>query len=298
MRNKLLSIIACIVVAVVTIISCDKKKDILKAPAYAEFATPLVSNIKYFVKNDPNSQFKIPIGITNISNVDRKIIIKDSSRKAVNGTQYTIESTTITIPAGKAADSIVLKGIYAGYPVGRVDTLFLKIVGGDVPANAYNATYSVILQGYCDVVPADLVGDYTQVTDNITGYGSSPQGPYTATISEWTSTGTNTATVKIQNLGATSDYGFGDVDPNAPGFLPGDPAATGLIASLDWNNPSNFSVTIAKQTYVLDSYGNGPSTITGSGSFSSCAGTFTITFKVADAAAPNGYTAVTSIFKR
>lgn len=295
MRNKLLSIIAGLVVIFVTIIACDKKKDILKAPAYSEFATPIAS-AKYFIKNEPGSQLKIPVGITNISNVDRKIIIKDSSNNAVSGTQYTIESTTINIPAGKASDSIILKGIYAGYPVGRVDTLYLKIVGGDVPANAYNTTYTVTLQGYCDVVPADLSGDFAHTGDYI-GTSPSPKNPYTATISDWTSTGPNSATVKIQNLGSTPDYGFGDL-PSGNGFLPDDPVALGLTASLDWSNPSNFSVTIAKQPYVLDSYGNGPSTVTGTGSFNSCAGTFTITFTVADASAPNGYTSVTTQFKR
>jgi len=272
MRNKLLSIIACIIVAIVTIVACDKKKDIVNRPGYAEFATPLVSNIKYFIKDDPNSQFKIPIGITSVSNIDRKIIIKDSSRTAVNGVQYTIESTTINIPAGKAADSIILKGIYAAYPVGRIDTIFLKIVGGDVPANAYNTTYSIILQGYCDVIPANLVGDFTNSGDVYSG-GASGENPYTVSVTDWTSTGPASATVKIHNLAATSDVGFGP-------FQPSDPAATGLTATLNWSNPSNFTVTIAKQPFVSALYTYGASTIQGSGSFSSCAQSFKITTTV------------------
>jgi hypothetical protein len=281
MRNKLLSIIACVIVAFVTIIACEKKKDVFINSAYSEFATPLVSNVKFFVKNDPNSQIRIPLGITTVATTDRKIIIKDSSRTAVNGTQYTLSTTTITIPAGKTVDSVTLNGIYAGYPVGRVDTVYLKIVGGDVPLNAYNTTYSVILQGYCDVIKDDLVGNYTKTIDTY-GSGQSAQGAYTATISDWVSTGPTSATIKIKNLGATSDYGFGDVDPHAPGFLPDDPAAIGLNATLDWSNPSSFKVTVPKQTYVLDSYGNGPSTVTATGTFSSCAQTFTITFTVTD----------------
>jgi hypothetical protein len=295
MRNRLLSIITCIVVIFVTIIACDKKKDIIKTPAYSEFATPLVTatNNLYYIKNDPASEFKIPIGITNISNADRKITIKDSSRTAVNGTQYTLSSTTITIPAGKASDSLILKGIYAGYPVGRKDTLYLRITGGDVPANAYNTTYAVVLQGYCEVVKDDLIGDYTKTND-----GTSPQGPYTASISDWTSTGPTTATIKIHDLGATADVGFGDLDPvgASAGFLPTNPAHIGLTAKLDWTSPSSFTVTIPSQTYVLNSYGNGPSKISASGTFSSCAQTFTIKFTVSDAA--YNYNPVTTILKK
>lgn len=291
MRNKLFAIIACLVVTIVTIVACDKNKAILKTPAYSEFATPLVSNVKYFITNDPNSQIKIPVGITNVSNVDRKIVIKDSSYAAVAGTQYTIAPTTITIPAGKASDSIVLKGIYAGYPVGRIDTLFLKITGGDVPANAYNTTYSVIMQRYCEVVQADLVGNYTHTND-----GSSPQGPYTASISDWVTTGPSSATIKIHDLGATQDVGYGDAFPSSPGFLPTNPAHLGLTAMIEWSDPSNFTVTIPSQTYVLNSYGNGPSKISGSGTFSSCKQTFTIKFTVSDASGT--YSAITTVLRK
>lgn len=273
MRNRILTIITGLIVTIVTIIACEKKQDIVNRPGYSEFSTTNVT-AKFFIKNDPNAQLKIPIGITNISNVDRKIIIKDSSRKAVAGTQYSIESTTITIPAGKAADSIVLKGIYAGYPIGRIDTLYLKIVGGDVPANAYNTMYTVIMQGYCDVVPADLVGDFTHSTDVDKNSGSaSTHNPYTVNVSNWTATSATSATVIIKNLGATPDIGFGP-------FLSGDQAAIGLTANLDWSNPSNFSVTIPSQNYVTDLYGDGQSKIKATGTFSSCAQTFTITFTI------------------
>jgi hypothetical protein len=284
------------VFAFIVMVACDKKKGIVTPPAYSEFATTIPTGNLYFIKNDPNSQIKIPIGITTVSNVDRKIEIKDSSRIAVNGTQYTLSSTTITIPAGKTVDSLVLKGIYAGYPPGRKDTLYLKIVGGDVPANAYNATYSVIMQGYCDVIESELVGDYTKTIDTY-GTGQSKFGPYTASISDWTSTGPTSATVKIHNLGATSDYGFGD-DPNSTiGFLPADPAALGLTAQLNWSNAAKFTITIPKQTYVLDSYGNGPSTVSATGTWSSCGQSFTITFQVDDAA-PDDYVPITTILKR
>lgn len=254
MRNKLLSIIACVIVALVTIIACDKKKDIVSHPAYSEFATPLTTKL-YFVRNDPSSQLKIPVGITTVSNTDRKIVIKDSSRTAVNGTQYTIESTTITIPAGKASDSLVLKGIYAGYPVGRVDTIYLKIVGGDVPANAYNTTYMVIIQGYCDVNINDFEGDYHNVTDVYASGGK--WGPYDMDLHVESSTPTS-ATVTVGNV---YDSGIPDIT---------------TTVKLDWSNPSSFTSTIPDQVFSAadDIWIKG----NGTGTFSSCAGTITLKY--------------------
>ena len=271
MQNRYLSIIAAAFFVLVSSISCQKKMSTPIPPAFSEFATPLLS-VSYYIKNDPGTEFKIPIGITNVSNVARKVIIKDSSRTAVAGVQYTIDSLTLTIPAGQAVDSLVLRGIYSAYPIGRTDTLYLKIVGGDVPENAYATTYMVVMAGYCDVVQNDLVGDYTNTAD-FYGSTASSQNPYTATIANWTSTGATSATITITNLGLTSDVGFGPFDP-------ADPAATGITASLDWSNPSNFTISVPKQNYVNDLYGGGLAKISGSGSFSSCAETFTLSLVV------------------
>ncbi|MEO6220481.1 MAG: hypothetical protein ABIO81_08640, partial [Ginsengibacter sp.] len=112
-------------------ISC-KKDNTITTPVLAEFAAS--TNIgQYFIKDDPNSVFKIPVGITTVSNVARTITFDVSSPTgAVEGQQYTLGTTSVTIPAGTAVDSISLKGIYAGFPAGRIDTLIFTITGGDV----------------------------------------------------------------------------------------------------------------------------------------------------------------------
>ncbi|MBN8855550.1 MAG: hypothetical protein BGO55_28055 [Sphingobacteriales bacterium 50-39] len=288
-------IIICLLILATAFNSCVKQK--FDTPALSEFASRPTSNKgAYFITSDPGTEFKIPIGITTTANKDRVINFTVTSPSgAVAGTQYTIGASSITIPAGKVMDSITVKGIYSAYAPGKIDTLIFTISGGDVPAYSGSDKYTLTLQKYCDVVSTDLIGDYTNSGDFIAGSGGSPQNPYTVTISDWTSTGPTTASIKIHNLGATSDYGFGDTSSTVAGFLPADPAAMGLSATLDWTNPSSFTVTIPKQTYVLNSYGNGPSTISGSGKFSSCSETFSITFKVADASTGSGtYTAVTT----
>src|SRR5882757_8943973 len=135
-QNK--SILA-ILLLVTILAGCDKTKpyDTAIPPAQAHFLNATGGN--YYVKNDPNSVFKIPVGTTVGSTSARTISISMTSpTNAVAGTQYTLPSTTVTIPAGKVVDSLSVKGIFAGYPSTRVDTMVFTISGGDVPASDYN----------------------------------------------------------------------------------------------------------------------------------------------------------------
>jgi hypothetical protein len=250
-------------------------KQTFTTPALSEFASRPTSNKgAYFITSDPNTEFKIPIGITTTSDKDRVITyIITSPSGATEGTQYTVTSLgTITIHAGEVMDSIAVKGNFSAYVPGKIDTLVFTISGGDVPAFSGSDKYTLTLQKYCDVVSTDLIGDFKNCDDLYQGQGSGA-APYTINISNWTSTGPTTATVTIKNLGATPDNGFGP-------FAPTDAAVTGLTAKLDWTNPSNFTITIPSQPYrnAIGTYG--PGTIAGSGSFSSCLETFTITFVV------------------
>ena len=252
---------------------CDKTKvyDTTLPPDQAHFLNTTIAT--YFVSNDPNSVFKIPVGITTVSSKPTVInITVTSPTNAVAGTQYTLPTTTVTIPAGKAVDSLSVKGIFSGYASGRIDTLVFTIQSGDVQASDYNKVYKLVLRKYCAVVSTDLVGNYTTTRDyyNVT---QASAATYTTSISNWTSTGATTATVLIKNLGATTDVGFGP-------FLPTDGAATGIIATLNWTNPANFTITIASQPYVASLYTYGASTISGSGTFSSCDQTFNIGYVV------------------
>ena len=140
--------------------SCVKQK--FNTPALAEFASSATSNQgAYFVTSDPNTEFKVPIGITTSAGKDRVLNFSVTSPSgAVAGQQYTIAATSITIPAGTVVDSIPVKGIFAGYPIGRVDTLIFSITGGDVATFNGAGTYTLIMQKYCDVVSNDLVGAF------------------------------------------------------------------------------------------------------------------------------------------
>jgi hypothetical protein len=239
--------------------ACVKQK--IATPAFAEFAAQAQSNMgNYFITNDPNSVFKIPIGISTASNADRVLTFSvSSSSGAVSGQEYTLpDSTSITIPAGTVVDSIPVKGIYSAYASGRLDTLIFTITGGDVTTLLTNNTYTLTMQQYCDVVLNDLKGDYNNCFDNQAG--SPPSGPYQITFSSFVSTGPTTATATMVDL-----WGVG----------------TTLTLNLDWTVPGNFKTIIPQQLLYVDSY-YGPVTASpaGTGTFSSCSDTFTISYSI------------------
>ena len=276
-------------------ISCKKNNlvidKVVTPPSYVKFNVRTAAdtaNAIYYIKSD-NTPFKIPIGITTISDKDRTINLCYSSPTAVAGIQYNAPAT-IVIPAGKALDSLSISGLFAGYPLSsKVDVLTIKICGGDVPANSYWTTYKVTLRKYCDVISTDLIGSFANSTDTYNG-GASSKPNYTATVSNWTPISSTSASIVIKNLGATSDNGWGPFSATDPSLNPG------LTATIDWSSPSNFSVTIPLQNYFND--GSGMSTINATtGTFSSCDQTYTIVAKVKYAGNGSTYTH-TSIFRR
>ncbi|MET0392327.1 MAG: hypothetical protein ABW019_04265, partial [Chitinophagaceae bacterium] len=224
----------------------------LTPPAFSKFGTSNLTG-KYFVTNSTASVFKIPIGITAVANTDRTIQLTiSSSTGAVAGTQYTAP-TSIVIPAGQSLDSLAIKGIFAGYPAGRRDTLRITITGGDVPVSIYANTYTLVMQKYCDVVLATMSGNYTNTRDYVDN--SQIWGPYGATVSDPTpgtnGNGISRDTIRIAN--------FWDV---------GYP----LDVVLDWSDPATFTTTVINgQPLGSDpTYGPMFARARGTGTFSSC----------------------------
>ena len=267
--------------SLVLIFSCKKQETPIPPPV-AKFST---TTGNYFVVNSSSSSFKIPVSVTAATNVDRTINYTVTSPSgAAAGSQYVALPGSIVIPAGKVIDSIELKGLFSGYPTStRKDTLDIKITGGDIPIAGYNNSFRLIMQKFCDVVPANLTGDYTRSTDTYNGAASTNPN-YTANISAWTPVNATSATIMIKNMGATSDNGWGPFASTDAALNPG------IKATLDWSNPANLTVNIASQNYFND--GSGNSTVTGSGTFSSCDQTFTISFTVKYAGNGNNYTSV------
>lgn len=219
-------------------------------PSTAKFSVRQNSDTAgtYFITSTGGA-YKIPIAINTVSDKDRTIQLCYSSTSAVAGQQYNAPAT-IVIPAGKTVDTLLIQGLYAGYTSSKVDVLFIKICGGDVPANAYWNTYKLTMRKFCDVNLTAFAGNYTRTMDN------GNYGPYTTSITPGIATGTK-GYVMIQNIW----------DPGVP---------TNTKVDLDWSSPASLTATIADQVYYAagDLWIKGTST----GSFSSCDQTFTLRY--------------------
>lgn len=260
-------VLACMMLFVLA--SCDKTKpyDVIVPPGQANFANQTL--LYYFVKNDPSTQFKLPIGLTAASSTPVTLTIGVTSPTgAVEGTHYTIPSKTITIAAGKALDSLVIKAIPTQYFANnRVDTL--KVFFTNLPSgyskSTYNDTLRIVLRKYCNVVGADFLGNFTRSVDM---QGATSYTPYTAQITSFTLTSATTATAVIKNVwdvGGTTNVVF------------------------DWTDPANFKTTIPAQFLYTDAqYGAATITGVGTGTFSSCDNTVNLSYKVTVAAGSFG----------
>ena len=179
-----------------------------------------------------NSSFVIKVGTTTVSNVNRTFNVSvSSSTGAASPAQYTLSKSNIIIPAGKAIDSIVVRGNLAAYQSGRKDTLiFLLTQSGK--ERGYNDSFKLALRGPCfegDVDLNLLKGDYAKTNED---FGGSPYGPYTTSITAVASTSPTTGTITVANV---FDAGWGPIKFN-----------------LDWTDPNNRKVTLVQQAGIAN----------------------------------------------
>lgn len=263
MRITLYKFSAMLLVAV-AVAGCKKDNEIAAPAPMAEFADAANGNEgKYFILDDPNSVFEIPVGISNVSNVDRTIEFSVSSPTGAEaGTHYTIPGNNIVVPAGTALAKIPVKGIFANYPTGRKDILEFTITGGDVPVWEKYNTYTLEVQKFCNVVLDDLDGDFTDTRETASN-GSNPYGPYTSAVTLTPIPGVSTkANITFHNFW---DSGFE------------------ITGTIDWSDPANLKVVIPLQ-YMGDWDTDQPMDVrTSSGkpsTFSSCDQTYELSVDI------------------
>jgi hypothetical protein len=226
-----------------------------EAPEFAQFAPADRRQSRYYPLLENNAPFKIPIGFTNISNEDREIKLSYTSKRAVIGTDYT-SAPSILIPAGKALDSLVFTGIYNQYPIGRRDTVVIKIT--DRKAVDRKDTFEIILERYCDVILAQLGGEFAR-TREFRSNGTYSYGPYSTFVDNLTATGPTRAEGFFVNL---YDEGWNDIK-----FI------------MDWSDPANFSITVPRQATGKTGSSDVQfvrTSASGVNTFSSCTSTFTV----------------------
>lgn len=226
MNKNINRLMACLLVAVfATFMGCKKEETITIPEEQISF---LGETGATYTVAAPNTSFKVQVGTTNVATVDRTFTISVSSNTgAASPAQYTLNKTTITIPAGKATDSIEVRGNFDAYQSGRKDTLIFNITqAGKEPG--FNSTYKLALRGPCfegDVDLNLLLGTYSKTVETI-GTGA-PYGPYTTTISKVQQLSPTTGTITVTNI-------FDD------GLSP-------VTFTLDWTNPAARRVTLVTQ---------------------------------------------------
>jgi len=234
--NKLTYAIGLMAV-VVFFTSCDKTKpyetDI--PPALAHFVGAKVQS--YDVLVDPAPTFNLVIGTTDVANVDRTISFNITSPSgAVEGVDYIINggsSGTVTIPAGKAVDTIRITAVASRYlTLLEKDTLIFKITQPNVEPAQFLNTVTLVIKPPCGENQMNILemeGDYTN-TIEVYGNGS-PYGPYTTNVSGAVSTGPTSGSLKVKNVYDVSP-------PNGTGPW-GD-----IEINLDWSDINNRTVLV------------------------------------------------------
>lgn len=237
-------------------VGCKKDLEVALPPLQAHFANSTSGS--FYVQNTPDASFKIPVGITAPTDAPVTVTISASSPTgAAAGAQYSLPSTSITIPAGETLDSFTVNGIFAGFAGNRIDTVIFNISGGDAAPSDYNSTYTLVMQQYCNVSINDFSGTFI-AQDYLVSTGAPDGGPYTVTITPGTSTGTS-GTVTIEGL-------LGIPNP--------------FTVNLNWSNPANFTTSIAEQNWFMHAtYGQAKIRGIGTGVFSSCNTTMGIRFQ-------------------
>ena len=249
--------------------ACNKDIETDIPPEIATFAGETGGT---FEITSTNNNYNVPVGFTTVANNDRQINFSVSSPTgAVEGTDFTIDNKTVTVPAGQATASIIVQGNVAQYSAGEIDTLIFTISGGnEAAASGFYDTYTLVLRGACfegDVNLPDLLGTYANTVEN---FGGSSYGPYTTTISAVNATGPTSGTITVTNLW---DFGWNPIT-----FM------------LDWSDPANRTVTLTQQAGIGDA-GTISGTYSGedisvrrydgrTGTFSVCSQTLTLELQI------------------
>lgn len=254
----------------IVFMGCDKTKlyKVKEAEAQVHFTGSAIQNYAVRAANPP--VYNVAVGTTDVSDVDRNVTFTVTSKTgAAAGTQYTIgaANNTVVIPAGKSTTVIPIQGIYAGYPVGRIDTLVITLTEPSVKVAGFSNTVKLAIGDICvegiGVNINSLAGNYANTNEDFGG----AYGPYLTSISNITPVTATSATIKVNNL---FDAGWGPI-----------------TFTLDWSTPGALTATVVPQTSGIGDAGTLNPAYAGqqvavrpfsgqTGTWSSCYGTLTL----------------------
>ena len=278
MKKNLIKIFFFTGLVLISITSCKKNNVVLdQAPlipleAARFLMVPTVSNNYYnfdILKTpSPGTVYNLPVGVTTVSNVDRKVSFTITSRTAAAGVQYTAPAELI-IKAGKALDTLKIQGLFAGYPSGRKDTLKIKITSGAgfIDKNAYQDSVMLVMKKACPLDMAEFAGNFVVLQDAWADYGAGDVIPLTVSgdtvmfkyfandavpIKILVNKTNNTTSVAKQvygRYGATEVFSCASVAGSSSNFI--DPCDRIISVNLNHTSPlgnyGNFVIRLQKQ---------------------------------------------------
>ncbi|MCO6496173.1 MAG: hypothetical protein J5I50_00785 [Chitinophagaceae bacterium] len=251
----------------VSMVSCEKNnavvgKDVTPPPFVKVATWGAADTVGTYVIPEPDASgnsapYIIPIGVTNVSNVDRTVTLSYSSATAVNGQQFRAPES-IVIPAGEAVVNLEIVGLYNGYEsVSRVDNLKITIAGGDIPTAVTKTHYLLTMKKYwsppTDVFQGIYIGiDYYNGTEQ-------DSDPYPVEVSMISANG------PVMNMQVVGLWGFPDP----------------LKFTMEWADLEHGTTTVPTQAWVSNLFGYGQSTTKtwGKGEFTVSPNAFTIGYE-------------------
>ncbi|NRT15045.1 hypothetical protein HNP99_001392 [Flavobacterium sp. 28A] len=160
--------VAALLLVMVGFSSCDavldqEKTDFGTGPVLAQFTNSSIS--ANFIKDGTEQTYNIPLTIVGGRNLAlnepiQVTVSADASSTAVSGTEYTLETTTFTIPAGEMTVNVPIKVATSSLDPFDAKTLVLKIDSSSKGVSENNKT-SVVLQAVCELDLNNFVGTYT-----------------------------------------------------------------------------------------------------------------------------------------
>ena len=90
--------------------SCEEQYTTYEGPEYIMFSEPE----QYHLVEEGQEYFEVKVAATNVSDKERRFAVEvvDKGSNAIEGVHYRLISNTVHIPAGQAAGSVMVKGIY------------------------------------------------------------------------------------------------------------------------------------------------------------------------------------------
>ena len=151
-----------LVILTIGFTSCENENYGVEVNNYDGNVTYFTSGKKgdYFVT--PNAgPFKIQVGATNKSNSDRNYtIVVSPESTATKGVDFSMASSTVTIPAGEYFGEISIEGIFAGTKAAG-SKLILSLKGDSSDPVMVNNSFSLSIFQKCI---SDLAGNYSVTT--------------------------------------------------------------------------------------------------------------------------------------